>query len=145
MVPSTPLGLHRDASRTFVRSSFPAALQPCRIYAQGHEAVYSGKTNAAPTTSPIKFVILLIKSNNVHISNLPVGAGLVVANQLARRGRTLPAGAGSSDTDLGGKHSVLERLLNPDWFSSLVLQTLHLAPWHTQLRGIFAVMTSARS
>lgn len=45
----------------FIRSCLPEALQPGRIYTRGHKSTYYRKTSLAPSTSPIKSVILLIK------------------------------------------------------------------------------------
>lgn len=60
----------------FMRLSFPVVLLPCRIYAQGHNAICCAKPSPSPTISLIKFVVLLIKLNNLHVTNLHVGTSV---------------------------------------------------------------------
>lgn len=61
----------------FMRSSFSVVLLSRRLYAQSQKAICCAKPSPSPTISLIKFVILLIKLNNLHISNLPVGVSVI--------------------------------------------------------------------
>ena len=113
-----------------VRSGFPVALQPRRIYAQGPKAIYCGKASSAPTTSAIKFVIPLMKLNNLHISNLSVGVSVSDFQPVGKTGTVPQAGEKALAVTRVAEWGTPppERELHPDYSSLCSLSDSPLIP-----------------